>query len=64
VREEVNGILLEARQEIEDLLRQKGAIVEGVRDALLEREEIVGEEIEGLFARLEARGEPQGSGVV
>jgi hypothetical protein len=46
------------------LLRQRGAIVEGVRDALLEREEIVGEEIEGLFARLEARGEPQGSGVV
>jgi cell division protease FtsH len=64
VRGEVNGILLEARKEIEELLREKGAIVEGVRDALLEREEIIGEEIERLFARLEASGEPQGSGVV
>ena len=63
VRGEVNVILLEARKEIEVLLREKGVIVEGVRDALLEREEIVGEEIERLFARLEA-SEPQGSGVV
>jgi len=46
------------------LLREKSTIVEGVRDALLEREEIIGEEIDRLFARLEARGEPQGSGVV
>jgi cell division protease FtsH len=64
VREEVNEILAEARKEIEDLLRDKSAIVEGVRDALLEREEIIGEEIDRLFARLETRGEPQGSGVV
>jgi cell division protease FtsH len=64
VREEVNGILLEARKEIEALLREKNTIVEGVRDALLEREEIVGEEIDRLFARLETRGEPQGSGIV
>ncbi|MDQ5817238.1 MAG: AAA family ATPase [Actinomycetota bacterium] len=64
VREEVNEILLKARKEIEDLLRDKSTIVEGVRDALLEREEIIGEEIDRLFARLEARGEPQGSGVV
>jgi ATP-dependent Zn protease len=64
VREEVNEILAEARKQIEDLLREKSAIVEGVRDALLEREEIIGEEIDRLFARLEARGEPQGSGVV
>jgi cell division protease FtsH len=61
VREEVNKILAEARKEIEAVLREKSAIVEGVRDALLEREEIVGEEIDRLFARLE---EPQGSGVV
>ena len=64
VREEVSEILAEARKEIEDLLRDKSAIVEGVRDALLEREEIIGEEIDRLFSRLEARGEPQGSGVV
>jgi cell division protease FtsH len=61
VREEANGILLEARSEIEELLREKSAIVEGVRDALLEREEIVGEEIEKLFAELEARSEEQTS---
>jgi cell division protease FtsH len=64
VREEVNGILAGARKEIESLLREKRTIVEGVRDALLEREEVIGEEIERLFARLEARAEPQGSGVV
>jgi cell division protease FtsH len=64
VREEINAILAEARKEIENLLREKSAIVEGVRDALLEREEIIGEEIDKLFAELEARGERQGSGVV
>jgi cell division protease FtsH len=64
VREEVNKILAAARKEIEDLLREKSAIVEGVRDALLDREEIIGEEIDRLFAGLESRGEPQGSGVV
>jgi cell division protease FtsH len=64
VRGEINGILAEARKEIEDLLREKSTIVEGVRDALLEREEIIGEEIDKLFAELDARGERQGSGVV
>lgn len=54
VREEANKILLEARTEIEELLREKSVVVEGVRDALLEREEIIGEEIEKLFAELEA----------
>ncbi len=61
VREEANKILAEARMEIEALLREKSEVVEGVRDALLEREEIVGEEIEKLFAELEARGEEQSS---
>ena len=61
VRGEVNGILAEARKEIEGLLREKSAIVEGVRDALLKREEIVGEEIERLFAELEAHSEEQSS---
>lgn len=59
VRKEANKILTEARAEIESLLREKGAIVEGMRDALLEREEIVGEEIEKLFAELEAREDLQ-----
>jgi ATP-dependent Zn protease len=63
VREEANKILLKARTEIEELLREKSEIVEGVRDALLEREEIVGEEIDKLFAELEASDEPQGSRV-
>jgi len=58
VREEANGILAGARKEIEDLLREKSAMVEGVRDALLKREEIVGEEIDKLFADLES---PNGS---
>jgi hypothetical protein len=54
VREEANSILAEARQEIEDLLREKSAMVEGVRDVLLEREEIVGDDIDRLFAELES----------
>jgi cell division protease FtsH len=58
VREEANGILAGARKEIEALLREKSAMVEGVRDALLEREEIVGDEIDKLFADLES---PNGS---
>ncbi len=64
VREEANKILIEARQEIEELLREKSEIVEGVRDALLEREEIVGDEIDRLFDELEARGNRQSTGVV
>ncbi len=63
VREEANKILLEARAEVEKLLREKSRIVEGVRDALLEREEIVGEEIEKLFTELESREDRQGSEV-
>jgi cell division protease FtsH len=58
VREEANGILAGARKEIEALLREKSAMVEGVRNALLEREEIVGDEIDKLFADLES---PNGS---
>ncbi|HET7480078.1 MAG TPA: AAA family ATPase [Rubrobacteraceae bacterium] len=64
VREESNSILAEARREIEELLREKAPIVEGVRDALLEREEIVGDEIDRLFTELEAGGSRQSSGVV
>src|SRR5215210_1851198 len=44
----------QVREEIEDLLREKSAMVEGVRDALLEREEIVGDEIDRLFADLDS----------
>jgi hypothetical protein len=40
-------------------LREKSAIVEGVRNALLEHEEILGEEIEKLFDELESRGDTQ-----
>ena len=61
VREEANKILAEARAEIEALLREKGEIVKGVRDALLEREEILGEDIEKLFAELETHGDTQSS---
>lgn len=63
VRDQANKILAEARAEIESLLREKSAIVEGVRDALLEREEIVGEEIEKLFTDLETPSEEQNSKV-
>src|SRR5436305_259008 len=57
VRDQANKILAEARAEIESLLREKSAIVEGVRDVLLDREEILAEEIDKLFTELEARGD-------
>jgi hypothetical protein len=43
------------------LLREKSVIVEGVRDALLGHEEILGEEIEKLFDELETRSNAQSS---
>ncbi|MCA1728274.1 MAG: hypothetical protein LC751_02325 [Actinobacteria bacterium] len=61
VREKANKILTEARSEIEALLREKSVIVEGVRDALLEHEEILGEEIEKIFDELETRSNAQSS---
>jgi cell division protease FtsH len=54
-RKEVDGILNECRKRVRALLVEKTHVVEGVRDALLEREELIGDEIEALMAELGER---------
>jgi ATP-dependent Zn protease len=48
-RETVNDILSGAKAEVEKMLAANGAIVEALRDALLDREELVGEEITAVI---------------
>jgi cell division protease FtsH len=62
-RKEVDAILEECRSRVRTLLQQKRHAVEGVRDALLEREELIGDEIEALMAELGER-EPLEVGVL
>jgi cell division protease FtsH len=54
-RKEVEAILEDCRVRVRALLQQKRHAVEGVRDALLEREELIGDEIEALMAELGER---------
>ncbi len=54
-RKEVDAILNDCRDRVRNLLLKKRSVVEGVRDALLEREELVGDEIEVLMAQLGER---------
>ncbi len=54
-KEEVDAILNDCRERVGMLLRQKRHVVEGLRDALLEREELIGDEIEQLMADLGER---------
>jgi len=58
-RKEVDQILNDCRRRVRSLLIEKRHVVDGVRDALLEREELVGDEIEVLMAELGER-EPVG----
>ncbi|HYG71944.1 MAG TPA: AAA family ATPase, partial [Actinomycetota bacterium] len=68
-RKELDALLDDCRDRVRALLLKKRAVVEGVRDALLEREELIGDEIEELMAQLGERepvelpvGGPQGDG--
>jgi cell division protease FtsH len=61
-RKEVNEVLDDCRRRVRGLLEKKRHVVEGVRDALLEREELIGDEIEALMAELGER-EPLEVGV-
>jgi cell division protease FtsH len=54
-RREVDALLNDCRERVRNLLLKKRHVVEGVRDALLEREELVGDEIEVLMAELGER---------
>jgi ATP-dependent Zn protease len=54
-RKEVDAILNDCRRRVRALLVEKTHVVEGVRDALLQREELIGDEIEALMADLGER---------
>jgi hypothetical protein len=54
-RREVDALLGDCRDRVRNLLLKKRHVVEGVRDALLEREELIGDEIEVLMAELGER---------
>ena len=54
-RKEIDVILNDCRESVRNLLLKKRHVVDGVRDALLEREELVGDEIEVLMAELGER---------
>jgi cell division protease FtsH len=54
-RKEIDDLLNECRERCRQMLLVKRHVVEGVRDALLERGEIIGDEIEALMAELGER---------
>jgi len=54
-KKEVDALLNDCKDRVRNLLLKKRHVVEGVRDALLEREELVGDEIEVLMAELGER---------
>jgi ATP-dependent Zn protease len=54
-RKEIDELLNDCKDRVRNLLLKKRRVVEGVRDALLEREELVGDEIEMLMAKLGER---------
>ncbi|MDQ3940095.1 MAG: AAA family ATPase [Actinomycetota bacterium] len=56
-REEVNELLRRIKDEVSILLRDNRDLVEALRDALLEREELLGDEILGVITAAE-RGRP------
>ena len=63
-REQVEGVLEEARDRVRWLLAQNRDLVEALRDALLERHELIGAQItDVLVAAVEARRLTKGSSV-
>jgi hypothetical protein len=54
-RKEMDALLDDCRGRVKKVLLQKRHAVEGVRDALIERVELIGDEIEALMAELGER---------
>jgi cell division protease FtsH len=54
-KKEVDELLESCRRQVRQLLESKRHVVEGIRDALLTREELIGDEIEELMAELGER---------
>jgi ATP-dependent Zn protease len=58
-REQIAQILKECKDSCTELLRAKGRHVEAIRDRLLEKEELYGDEIDAIMAQVD--GEESGS---
>ena len=56
VRNEVDGLLKQCKAEVTELLRKRGFAVERIRDELLEREELVGDQLEALMSEIFTEG--------
>src|SRR2546421_4860112 len=56
VREEVDAILKQCKADVTEILRKHRFAVERIRDELLEREELVGEQLEALMNEIFAGG--------
>jgi ATP-dependent Zn protease len=54
-RKEMDELLDSCRRQVTELLERKRPVVEGIRDALLDREELIGDEIEEIMAGLGER---------
>ena len=54
-KREVDELLAHCRREVTALLQRKRHVLEGIKNALLEREELIGDEIEQLMAELGER---------
>jgi ATP-dependent Zn protease len=54
-KEKVDGLLHEAKAAVKDQLDRNRALVEALRDALLEREELIGDEIVEVLSEAEAK---------
>jgi cell division protease FtsH len=54
-KKEVDELLNTCRRQVKKLLLEKRHVVEGIRDALLAREELIGDEIEEVMAELGER---------
>lgn len=54
IKREVAGLLKRCKEETKQLLEERRGAVERIRDELLEREELVGDQLEGLMRELAA----------
>ena len=52
VREEVDGLLKQCKAEVTEILKKRRFAVERIRDELLEREELVGDQLDALMSEI------------
>jgi ATP-dependent Zn protease len=52
VREEVDALLKQCKAEVTEILKKRRFAVERIRDELLEREELVGDQLDALMSEI------------